>query len=269
MAAMRMPWSTPKKTTPTVATSERSSAVLRTRAKRRRTAMSASEIAAMMTTAASAVCGRSVSSPGTNRSMRATRPAPTRPVTCVLAPDCSATAVREPLTEIAKPWNRPAPTLEAPTAIISRFASTSSPRRAAKLDDVAMVSVSETSTMPTAAAASVGRSLALVHGNEGVGRPGGSVPDRLHALGREVEARPRPPSPPPPRPARRGSSSRRAAGRAAARVCRGRRGASSCSSGRGSRRTPRPRRRSVSASVEKPKSLGSWPTMIVMASPFM
>ena len=222
----------------------------------------------MMTTAASAVCGRSLSSPGTKTSMITTRPAPTSPVTCVLEPACSATAVREPLTEMAKPWNRPAPTLEAPTAIISRFASTSSPRRAAKLEDVAMVSVSETSTMPTAAAASVARSLALVQGNEGVGSPDGSVPTVFT-----------------PSAARSKAAETTVAATTAtstAGIFFEMRGSPSSSAS-----VPRPTRSVVvfvwsrfekkaptlstklSASVEKPKSLGSWPTMIVMASPFM
>ena len=230
--------------------------------------MSASEIAAMITTAASAVWGRALSSPGMNRSITATRPAPTRPVTCVLAPDCSATAVRELLTEMAKPWNRPAPRLAAPTAIISRSASTSSPRRAAKLEDVAMVSVSETSTMPTAAAASVARSAASVNGNEGVGSPVGSVPTVFT-----------------PSAAR----SKAAETTVAATTATSTAGIFFEMRGRPSSRArvPRPTRSvvvfvwsrlekkattssmKVSPSVEKPKSLGSWPTMIVMASPFM
>ena len=69
---------------------------------------SASESAAAMTTAASVVCGRSASSDGKASSSSATSPAPTRPVSWLLAPDCSATAVREPLVETAKPWKKPA-----------------------------------------------------------------------------------------------------------------------------------------------------------------
>ena len=37
-----------------------------------------------------------------------TTPAPTTPVTWLLAPACSATAVRDPLVEMAKPWKNPA-----------------------------------------------------------------------------------------------------------------------------------------------------------------
>ena len=45
-----------------------------------------------------------------------TRPAPTSPVIWVLAPDWSATAVREPLTETAKPWKNPAAMFDGPDA---------------------------------------------------------------------------------------------------------------------------------------------------------
>ena len=72
---------------------------------------------------------------------------------------------------MAKPWNSPAAMLAAPIPIISWLASTSSPRAAAKLVDVAIVSVSETRTMPIAAAESGPMSLTDVHGNEGDGKP--------------------------------------------------------------------------------------------------
>ena len=110
-----------------------------------------SDSAAAITTAASADCGRSARSELRNTRRMTTSPAPTRFVTWVLAPDCSATAVRDPLVEIANPWKKPAATLAAPMPIISWFGCSSSPRRAAKADAVAMVSVSDTSTMPTAA----------------------------------------------------------------------------------------------------------------------
>ena len=129
-----------------------------------------------MTTPASADCGRSDSSELRNRSRTATRPAPTTPVSCVFAPDCSATAVREPLVEIANPWKNPAATLAVPMPIISWLGCSSSPRRAAKLDAVAMVSVSDTSTMPIAASRSGPTSSIDVHGNDGFGKPCGSVP---------------------------------------------------------------------------------------------
>ena len=124
-----------------------------------------------MTTAASAAWGRSASIELRNRSSTATRPAPTTPVSWVRAPDCSATAVRDPLVEMAKPWKRPAAMLAAPIPIISWSGSTSSPRRAAKLAAVAMVSVSDTRVMPTAAMRRGPTSLTLVHGSDGAGTP--------------------------------------------------------------------------------------------------
>ena len=72
-----------------------------------------------MTTAASAACGRSVSSEFRKRRRTATSPAPTSPASWVFAPDCSATAVLEPLVETANPWKKPAATFAAPTPIIS------------------------------------------------------------------------------------------------------------------------------------------------------
>ena len=55
---------------------------------------------------ASAV-GRLRNRPGTNSSIRVIASAPTRPVSCVLAPVCSATAVREPLVLTGNPWKKP------------------------------------------------------------------------------------------------------------------------------------------------------------------
>ena len=98
-----MPCSTPSATTPSVAVSDSSSEEGRTRAYWRSAPMFASDNAAAMTTPASADCGRSESSELRNRRSTATRPAPTTPVSWLFAPDCSATAVREPLVETAKP----------------------------------------------------------------------------------------------------------------------------------------------------------------------
>ena len=133
--------------------------------------MSARERAAAITTAASAVCGRSASRELKKSSSSATRKAPTSPVSWLLAPDCSATAVREPLVDTAKPWKNPAARLAVPMPTISWFGSTSSPRRAAKLVDVAIVSVSDTNVMPMAAASSGPTSPMSVQGNAGRGRP--------------------------------------------------------------------------------------------------
>ena len=98
-----MPWSTPSRITPKLATSEITTALRRTFQTPASTLMSIRESAATMTTAASAVCGRSARSELRNRSRTATSAAPTTPVSWLRAPDCSATAVREPLVEMAKP----------------------------------------------------------------------------------------------------------------------------------------------------------------------
>ena len=132
-----------------------------------------------------------------------------------------------------------------------------------------MVSVSETSTMPTAAAASVARSLALVQGIEGVGSPAGSVPTVFT-----------------PSAARSKTAETTVAATTAtstagiffadarqaeqqsehAEADEERRRVGLVEAGEEGHDVVRRRSR---ASVEKPKSLGSWPTMIVMASPFM
>ena len=84
--------------------------------------------------------------------------------------------MREPLVETAKPWNSPAAMFAVPIPIISWSGSTSSPRLAAKLAAVAIVSVSDTSVIPIAAISSGGMSLALVQGRLGAGTPRGSEP---------------------------------------------------------------------------------------------
>ena len=173
--------------TPALATSETATALRRTCQVAAQDPRSISESAATMTTAASAVCGRSASSELRNSSRTTTSPAPTTPVSWLFAPDCSATAVREPLVETAKPWKNPAAMFAAPMPIISWSGSTSSPRRAAKLVEVAIVSVSETSVMPTAAMSS-GHDVARLRPRErsASGRP---------AAARRPSRRRRPPEP--------------------------------------------------------------------------
>ena len=141
--------------------------------------MSISDSAAAITIAARAEFGRFASRSGRKTSITTTSAAPTSPVTWLFAPLCSATAVREPLVEIGNPWKNPAKALAAPIPIISWLASTSSPRRAAKLVDVAIVSASETSVMPIAAASSAPMSLESTEGNWGRGNPCGSDPTVL------------------------------------------------------------------------------------------
>ena len=60
--------------------------------------------------------------------------------------------------------------------IISWLGSTSSPRRAPKLEDVAIVSANETNVIPMAAIIKGPTSANFVHGTDGAGTPSGSVP---------------------------------------------------------------------------------------------
>jgi len=68
-----------------------------------------------------------------------------------LAPDCSATAVREPLVLTGKPWKKDTARFAAPIPIISWLPRTSCPVRAANADAVEMVSARDTSVIPNAA----------------------------------------------------------------------------------------------------------------------
>src|SRR5678809_836419 len=81
-------------------------------------------MAAVITTAARALVGRCCIRLGANRSKRLTATAPTMPVTWVLAPDASATGVREELLLMGNPWKKPAARLAAPRPTISWFGST-------------------------------------------------------------------------------------------------------------------------------------------------
>ena len=175
--ATTMPSRTPRKMTPALATSESTTAERRNLHTRVSSAKSASDSAAAMTTAASAEFGRSARSPLKNTSSSTTTPAPTMPASWLLAPDCSATAVRELLAETANPWKKPAAMLAEPMPIISWFGFTCSPRRALNEVDRAIVSVSDTSVMPTAATSSGTTSPMSVHGTSGVGQPLGKGAD--------------------------------------------------------------------------------------------
>ena len=73
--------------------------------------------------------------------------------------------------------------------IISWSGSSSSPRRAAKAAAVAIVSVSDTSMMPTAARSSGPTSSNDVHGNDGVGKPSGKRADGRDPVAGQVEDR--------------------------------------------------------------------------------
>jgi hypothetical protein len=96
-----------------------------------------------------------------------------------LAPDRSATAVRDPLVLTGKPWNRPAARLATPMPSISWLPWISCPVRAANADEVEMVSASETSAIPTAPANKGPRSDSRTCGMVNGGNPLGSTPTRL------------------------------------------------------------------------------------------
>ena len=189
-------------------------------------------------------------------------------MSCVFAPDCSATAVRDPLVEIANPWKNPAAMFAVPMPIISWFGCSSSPRRAAKLDAVAMVSVSDTSTMPIAASRRGPTSSTDVHGSDGFGKPWGRVPTvatpsaARSSTADTIVAPATATSTAGMRVVIRGSTSSTTSTptpTATAPACVWSRWSTNA---RSSSTNP-------SASVEKPKSLGSWLTTIVMARPFM
>ena len=107
------------------------------------------------------------------------RAAPVTPVNCVLAPDRSATAVREPLVLTGNPWNKPAARFATPMPSISPLPSICCPCRAAKTEEVEIVSARETRAMPTAPANSGPRSDRLMWGIVSGGKPFGSTPTRL------------------------------------------------------------------------------------------
>ena len=141
--------------------------------------MSASDSDAVITTAARAGCGRFRNKPGTSTIIRMIRAAPVTPVSCVFAPDRSATAVRDPLVLTGNPWNNPAARFAAPIPIISPLPRTSCPVRAANADAVEIVSASETRAIPTAPANNGPRSDRRTDGIVNGGKPLGSTPTRL------------------------------------------------------------------------------------------
>jgi hypothetical protein len=160
--------------------------------------------------------------------------------------------------------------LAAPIPTISRFPSTSSPARAANADEVEIVSVSETTAMPTAPATSRARSDMGTLGRVRGGNPWGRGPTRetprsarSKALATRIEtttatstagtlgtSRWSPAMT--TRPSRPTASAAAAVSPFASPVAK-----------------PAASGMSPSASTEKPNSFGSWPTRIVRASPFM
>ena len=171
-----------------IAVSASANADVRTRRNLARVEKSISDRAAPITIAASAEFGRLRSRSGKKSSIANGSRARRVPSPDDFAPDCSATAVRDALEETGNPWKRPAKALPAPIPIISWLASTSSPRLAAKLVDVAIVSASDTSAIPIAAANSGPMSLRSTDGNWGRG----ALRQRPHgrdAVTRQVEER--------------------------------------------------------------------------------
>ena len=269
--AMAMPSSTPSRATPRNAATESRHSTRRWRQSRTRPGMSASDSDAAMTTAASVGCGRLRSSPGTSTSMSTIAAAPTTPVSCVLAPACSATAVREPLVLTGKPWKNPAATLAAPMPIISPLPSTSWPVRAANADAVEMVSASATMAMPTRAGHQQRQVGRRVGHREAAGSPDGSVPTSdtpWSPRSRAPEAAiaiTTATSTPGTRGSTRGADQDQRQADQADRD----RGARPPCRRPGPRRSRAPRRSGHRRSTENPNSLGSWPIRMVSASPLM
>ena len=196
--------------------------------------------------------------------------APTRPVTWVLAPACSATAVREPLVLTGNPWKRPAATFAAPIPIISPLPSTSWPVRAANADAVEIVSVSATRAIPMRPAISSGRSetgSGMVNG----GKPCGSTPTSLTPWSARSNNRRRDDR------QHHGNQHGRDLGQPALRAPGSVPGSRTPIASAAATVSPaaspftNPVASSIrpSASTEKPNSFGSWPITIVSASPFM
>ena len=143
---------------------------------RRVAGMSASDSAAAMTMAPRVGCGTYCMIPVANTRTTVMTAAPTIPVTCERDPACSDTAVREPLVLTGKPWKKPAKMLAAPMPIISWSPRTRSPRRAANDDAVDIVSARATTAMATAPRNSSGTSAQGTVGTVSGGKPWGSTP---------------------------------------------------------------------------------------------
>ncbi len=249
---------------------DRRNSVRRCSQSRRTPATSVSDTAAAMTTAPRVGWGTYRMSELAKSRTTAITTAPTIPVTWDREPAWSATAVRDPLVLTGKPWKAPAAMLAAPMPIISWLPSTRTPLRAAKLEAVDIVSASATTAMARAPSTSGGRSPQVTCGTVKAGRPCGSTPivstpwasrsKRFTATA--VRA-----------------TTTRTLGTLGMNLFRSRMPASAVSPMRAAVRLASPanrpdRKALVSAtrplaSVEKPKSLGSWPMMMVSASPFM
>ena len=197
-------------------------------------------------------------------------PAPTSPATWVFAPACSATAVREPLVLTGNPWNRPAARFAVPIPISSWLPSISWPVRAANEDAVEIVSVSDTSAMPSAPSASAPRSPSETVGIVNGGNPCGNAPtsdtprdsrSKIAASAIEMTTTSSTPGSLGSTRSKTTISTSPSAPIANAAV--------TVSPLATPRRNPVSSSMNPSASTENPNSFGNWPTRIVTASPFM
>ena len=177
--AIAIPGSTPRRATPRKAAIDSRNSAFRCRHSRTVAGMSARDSDAVITTAARAGWGRFRNKPGTSTIMRMIRTAPVTPVSCVFAPDRSATAVLDPLVLTGNPWNKPAARFAAPMPIISPLPWTSCPVRAANAEAVEIVSASETRAIPSAPANRGPRSDSRTDGIVSGGKPLGRIPTRL------------------------------------------------------------------------------------------
>src|SRR6202034_3221719 len=101
--AMAILGRTPSRATPRKAAIDSRNSALRCRHSRAVAGMSARDSDAVITTAARAGWGRFRNKPGISTIMRMIRTAPVTPVSCVFAPDRSATAVLDPLGALRRP----------------------------------------------------------------------------------------------------------------------------------------------------------------------
>ena len=133
-------------------------------------------IAAAITTAARAEDGRYAVTPGASRVKATIRPAPTTPTSCVRAPACSATGVRDEDADTGNPPKDPEAMFATPIAAISWLPLTCSPRRAAKVRDRTPVSANAMNAMPNAGPANDRTSAQRSPPSCGEGNPLGSAP---------------------------------------------------------------------------------------------
>lgn len=187
-------------------------------------------------------------------------------------PACSATALRDEDADTGNPPVNPLARLATPIAPISWLPSTESPRRAASVRDSTPVSTNAISAMPSAGPASAPTSCHAMPTRAGAGSPAGSAPTtgsrarQPRAATSAVETTTATSTPGIRPTTRRPASSRRprittrepTPNASAVRVVRPsaipRAVSATCCSGE-------------SVPMEKPSSLGSWPTTTTSAMP--